>query len=93
MIYQWTIGLLLALAGTWVYLKEIKWVGTAFIVAGLAEMIWWCSPSISVGGAISEFERILNIKLILTMATAAVFAVNWWAWQKPQNNIISKAEA
>ena len=82
LLYQWTIGLLLALVGSGLYLKRINWVGTAFIVAGLAEMIWWCSPAISVGGAISEFERILNIKLILTLATAGVFAGNWAAWRR-----------
>ena len=87
LIYQWAIGLILALAGTGLYLKRFGWIGTAFIVAGLAEMIWWCSPSISVGGAISEFERILNIKLMLTLATMLVFAGNWWGWQKQDKNI------
>ena len=82
LLYQWTIGLLLSLAGTALYLKKLNWVGTALIVAGLAEMIWWCSPSISVGGAISEFERILNIKLTLTLATVAVFAGNLAAWRR-----------
>jgi len=82
LIYQWTVGLLLALAGTGLYLKRISWIGTALIVAGLAEMIWWCSPSISMGGSIREFERILNIKLMLTLATVGVFAGNWVTWQK-----------
>lgn len=82
LLFQWTVGLLLALAGTGLYLKRYNWVGTALIVAGLAEMIWWCSPAISVGGAISEFEKILNIKLILTLATVAVFAGNWAAWRR-----------
>ena len=85
LIYQWIVGLALAVLGTWLYLNRKNWIGTVFIVAGLAEMIWWCSPSISAGGSLSEFERILNIKLLLTVATAAVFATNWWAWQRPQN--------
>ncbi len=88
LLYQWTIGLLLALAGTALYLKRLSWIGTALIVAGLAEMIWWCSPAISVGGSISELERILNIKLILTLATVGVFAGNWAAWRRTgQENI------
>lgn len=80
LVFQWTIGLLLALAGTALYLKRISWIGTALIIAGLAEMIWWCSPAISFGGANSELEKILNIKLILTLATAGVFSANWVTW-------------
>jgi hypothetical protein len=93
MVYQWTIGLLLAIAGTVLYLKRMHWIGTTFIVAGLAEMIWWCSPSISAGGSLAELERILNIKLLLTVATTFVFAANWWAWKKPQAEPVPQAGA
>jgi cation transport ATPase len=93
MVYQWTIGLLLAIAGTVLYLKRMHWIGTTFIVAGLAEMIWWCSPSISAGGSLAELERILNIKLLLTVATTFVFAANWWAWKKPQPEPVPQAGA
>jgi len=81
LIFQWTIGLLFSLAGAGLYFKRISWIGSAFIVAGLAEMIWWCSPSIALGGAINEFERILNVKLILSLITMAAFAGIWPLWQ------------
>jgi len=82
LIFQWTIGLLISLAGAGLYYRRIAWIGSALIVAGLAEMIWWCSPSIALGGAIDGFERILNVKLILTLVTSATFAGIWVVWQK-----------
>jgi len=85
LIFQWSVGMLLALAGMGLYLKRITWIGTALIAAGLAEMIWWCSPSIALGGSVQEFEKILNIKIMLTLATAGVFAANWAAWRKLDN--------
>ncbi len=82
LLFQWTFGLLLTVAGTAIHLRTTSWVGSALIVAGLAEMIWWSSPGISLGGAVAEFERILNTKIILTLVTSAVFAAVWMLWRK-----------
>jgi hypothetical protein len=82
LLVQWTYGLLIALVGIGAYTRRHHWVGTALVLAGLGEMLWWCSPSIDLGGAQSEFDRLLNTKLILSLVTAAVLALTWRVWTR-----------
>ena len=82
LLVQWTYGLLVTLVGVGVYSRHGLWVGTALIVAGLGEMLWWCSPSIDVGGALQGFDRLLNTKLILSLVTAMVLAIAWRTWTR-----------
>ena len=87
LLFHWAFGLLLTVAGTAIHMRTTSWVGSALIVAGLAEMIWWSSPAISLGGAVAEFERILNTKIILTLVTSAVFAAVWMLWRKTVRSV------
>lgn len=82
LLVQWTYGLLITLIGVFAYARRHFWIGTALAVAGVGEMLWWCSPSIYLGGAVGEFERLLNTKLVLSLVTAAALALAWRVWTR-----------
>jgi len=82
LLVQWTYGFLVTLVGVGIYSRGHWWLGTALGLAGIAEMIWWCSPSIDLGGALGEFDRLLNTKLILSVVTAAALALAWRVWTR-----------
>jgi len=82
LLVQFTYGLLITVVAVAVYARGFLWVGTALAVAGLGEMLWWCSPSINLGGALGEFDRLLNAKLILSLVTAAMLAITWRIWTR-----------
>ena len=82
LIVQWTLGLLVLIAGLFLYAKNLLWQGMAFISAGIFEMLWWASPSTRLGGAISEFERLLNTKLLLSLVTLIILLTVWWLDKK-----------
>jgi hypothetical protein len=84
LLVQWTYGLLVTLAAVWAYAHRHAWIGMALAVAGLGEMLWWCSPSIELGGALGEFDRLLNARLILSLVTAAAMALTWRVWTREQ---------
>ena len=86
LLVQWTYGLLVTLIGIGIYARGLLWLGTALVVAGLGEMLWWCSPSINLGGALETFDRLLNIKLILSLVTAVVLATAWRVWTRIASN-------
>jgi len=73
----WACGLVLFALGCVLYLKW-RWLGMAFVIPGVAEMIWATSPSFEWGGTVIEFERLLNNKIVLTNV-ALVLVVAAWA--------------
>lgn len=77
LLVQWTLGLLVLIVGLFLYAKSRLWEGMAFITAGILEMLWWASPSTRLGGSISEFERLLNTKLLLSLITLCIILVIW----------------
>ena len=79
---QWILGVVVAAVGAALYARRSRWAGTALVFAGIGEMLWRCSPSIELGGAIGEFDRLLNAKIILTAATAIAFAGVWRIWTR-----------
>jgi hypothetical protein len=83
---QWILGVVVATVGAGLYARRSLWVGTALVFAGIGEMLWWCSPTIELGGAIGEFDRLLNAKIILTAATAIAFAGVWHIWTRSNRN-------
>jgi hypothetical protein len=85
-LVQWTYGLIVALAGVGAYIRRSQWLGTALVVAGLGEMLWWCSPSFEYGGSVSSLDRLLTTKLVLSLATAAVLGLTWRVWTRAGAN-------
>jgi len=81
LLFYWLFGSAMMLGGIIVYRRERGWVGTTFIFSGLVLTLWWSSPSINLGGAVLEYQRILNTKLILTTLTAAFVAFIWITWR------------
>jgi hypothetical protein len=76
---QWSIGLMVLAIGCVLFYKGIFWFGMALVISGIGEMIWWSSPSLNLGGAVSSFETLLNYKLALSLISLLVVAVIWSA--------------
>lgn len=72
----WAFGFGLLVLGGIVYLKS-RWLGMAFVIPGVVEMIWWTSPSFHLAGAVKEFERLLNNKLVFTNVTLLLLLLAW----------------
>ena len=68
----WSFGLLSAVLGLFVHRKASRWLGLALMIAGFAEMIWWCSPA-WFSQATAETRRLLGYKLILSVTTMLLF--------------------
>ncbi len=73
----WGLGLILVLVGAALYWRGFRWLGMALIVPGFSEMIWWTSPSFTVVGALREFDRLMNNKILFTFAALALLIVAW----------------
>ena len=70
----WTFGLIAATIGFIVHRKKSRWLGLALLITGFAEMIWWCSPT-WFSRATTETARLLNNKLVLSVATFVLLVV------------------
>lgn len=73
----WAFGLGLFVLGGLIYLKW-PWLGMAFIVPGVVEMIWWTSPSFRMFGSVQEYDRLLTNKLAFTIASLGIVLVGWF---------------
>lgn len=73
----WLFGFIFFIAGIFMIKKGLGWLGTAFIIPGVVEMIWWTSPSFRFAGSPLEFERLLNNKLSFTIITLVILIVAW----------------
>jgi hypothetical protein len=72
----WTFGLGMLLLGGLLF-SRWPWLGMAFVVPGVAEMIWWTSPSFRMFGSVQEFDRLLNNKIVFTFASLLIVLVAW----------------
>jgi hypothetical protein len=70
----WVFGFIAGTVGLLVHQRSSKWLGLALIVTGFAEMTWWCSPT-WFSSTTAETERLLNNKLILSIATFAIMLI------------------
>jgi hypothetical protein len=68
----WSFGLIGAILGLIVHRKASQWLGLAFLITGVAEMIWWCSPT-WFSQATAETQRLLGNKLALSLTTMLLF--------------------
>lgn len=73
----WLFGFVFFLAGALLLVKGRDWLGMAFIVPGIVEMIWWTSPSFRFAGSPLEFERLLMNKLLFTIVTLVLVIAAW----------------
>jgi hypothetical protein len=73
----WLFGFVFLLGGAILLVKGREWLGMAFIVPGIIEMIWWTSPSFRFAGSPIEFERLLMNKLAFTLITLVLVIAAW----------------
>jgi hypothetical protein len=78
----WLFGLGFFVAGMVMLKKGKNWLGMAFLIPGIVEMIWWTSPSFRFGGSPLEFDRLLNNKLGFTIVTIALLLAAWHLSQR-----------
>lgn len=82
----WLFGFVLFLAGAIFFVKGHDWLGMAFIVPGVVEMIWWTSPSFRFAGSPNEFERLLMNKLFFTAVTLILVIASWVLNERSRNH-------
>lgn len=76
LLFFWSFGVVVVLAGMWLYRGGKAWLGMTYVITGFAEMIWWCSPSFRSFGS-DELERLLTAKLILSLISWLLLIVVW----------------
>lgn len=65
--FFYVCGLVLLLFGLLCYRQQYLWLGLTLITTGIAEMIWWTSPSFRWGGASGEFDKLLTNKITFSL--------------------------
>lgn len=86
-IVFWIIGLLLIVAGAFLYYRKLRWIGLSLIITGFIEMIWWSSPDLTLDGATLEFIRFLNIRLALSCITFIIMVAIWLLNKNEKRNL------
>jgi len=74
----WLFGIVFFLMGMALQWRGGSWLGMAFIISGLLEMVWWTSQSFHFAGSPVEFDRLLENKLIFTAATWLILLAAWY---------------
>jgi hypothetical protein len=74
--FFWAFGFGLFILGCIIYVK-LPWLGMAFVIPGVVEMVWWTSPTFNFGGTVHEFERLLTNKLVFTNITLLLLVTVW----------------
>lgn len=74
----WLLGFALVVIGELFQISGREWIGMSLIIPGIAEMIWWTSPSFGLAGSPHEFDRMLINKLVLTLITLVMVVVGWY---------------
>ena len=75
--FFWWIGLLVTLAGHFIFAGKRKWFGTALLTLGFAEMIWATCPAFQSFGFPLEFERLLTFKVLYSTVACVLFLITW----------------
>jgi hypothetical protein len=74
------IGALIAAA---VFYRRDRWVGVSFVILAFAEMIWATSQSFrALGGAQTEFDRLLTQKFILSFVSWILLLITWYSLKR-----------
>lgn len=70
-------GLLLIVAGSFVYRRGVVWPGFAILVTGFSVLEYWASPTFFGGGAVTEFHQLLLSKTVLTVSALVALYAFW----------------
>ena len=71
-------GMVLVMLGVFLYARGARWLGTALVIPGLLELMWWSAPTFSMGGAQLEYQALLLNKIVLTIL-ALVIVIGLWS--------------
>lgn len=71
--FFWIIGLMLLVLGVVMYHKFSPWFGLTLVIAGLAEFVYWTSPTF-FGGTV-EFDRLLRNKLGFSLVSLVLLII------------------
>jgi len=71
-------GMVLVMLGVFLYARGARWLGTALVIPGLLELMWWSAPTFSMGGAQLEYQALLLNKIVLTII-ALVIVIGLWS--------------
>jgi hypothetical protein len=77
MRFYWAFGLVGVLLGILCHVRFNRWLGMAAVIAGFSEMAFWTSPLVRLPGAGTEFERLLNNRLVLSVVTWVLLLALW----------------
>lgn len=75
--FFWAAGVVSIAVGAVVMRRINGWLGVSGILVGYSEMIFWTSPFLHRRYTGSEFETLLDIKLLLSAITLASLVVLW----------------
>jgi hypothetical protein len=75
--FYWLMGLLSIVVGLFAYARINPWLGMVGIITGFTEMAVWTSPLWHSWGPQSQFERLLNQKLLLSILSMALLIGLW----------------
>lgn len=83
-------GFILIGLGSLLYSRGYSWIAMSLILPGFLELIYWSSPSFSLGGALQEYELLLVNKIILTIIAFVLlywlWLLSWLKWKKLEGN-------
>jgi hypothetical protein len=69
------LGLLLTVLGVASYLRGKRWLGVTLLIVGFCELIYWTCPTFLGGATTKEFDRLLAIKLPLSVVSLGLWAL------------------
>jgi hypothetical protein len=72
--FYWLVGFTLSALGVAAYRREHRWLGTTLLIIGFSEIIYWTTPTFFSGG-IQEFDRLVENKLALSLASVVVLGL------------------
>ncbi len=75
--FYWLCGLGSVLLGLLAYRKFSRWLGMVGLITGFTEMAFWTSPLWRSAGPQGEFERLLTLKLLLSVVSVALLVTLW----------------
>ena len=68
---------MILLSGRLFALKS-DWLGMSLAIPGFAEILWWSSPSFSMGGAQHEYTLLLVNKIAITLIGLVLLYLGWF---------------
>ncbi len=76
-IFFWITALILAAAGSLVFIKLEIWIGASLITSGLTMMTWNTGPLFFMAAETPESSLVLTVKLLFTFITLAALTAYW----------------